>query len=338
MAVSWGRGGDFKFYTGSSQNNPWTRDLLHKKRIVEEAKLMGFLPKPNGIIGRQSAGNNAMNQRQQDEYNKMMMASNTGGLGQQTTNTNVNDMMASNGTTTTIQPMLVPTPRQKKQPQQQIPKSKMTKSQRKAHLKQAKYMYEERKRLGGRITKKEENAWRQFLESMADDGKKIQQTRGRRKNNNNQIPATALNQSIASFASAPIQTVDGSWKNVSSIALARESQAIRDRKKAVVLQKRRAQKVKLRGLEPRFNHPLGRSVTLGKSSSEPNFSDSFGRGDPKKVRKADWTTPSVAKIFEPLESEKIGDQLKMKSTYDKNFGERNNNGKSRLIGGYFVKS
>lgn len=120
--------------------------------------------------------------------------------------------------------------------------------------------------------------------------------------------------------------------------MARESQAIRDRKKAVVLQKRRAQKVKLRGLEPRFNHPLGRSVTLGKSSSEPNFSDSFGRGDPKKVRKADWTTPSVAKIFEPLESEKIGDQLKMKSTYDKNFGERNNNGKSRLIGGYFVKS
>ena len=218
MAVSWGRGGDFKFYTGSSQNNPWTRDLLHKKRIVEEAKLMGFLPKPNGIIGRQSAGNNAMNQKQQDEYNNMMMASNTGGLGQQTTNTNVNDMMASNGTTTTIQPMLVPTPRQKKQPQQ-IPKSKMTKSQRKAHLKQAKYMYEERKRLGGRITKKEENAWRQFLESMADDGKKIQQTRGRRKNNNNQIPATALNQSIASFASAPIQTVDGSWKNVSSIAL-----------------------------------------------------------------------------------------------------------------------
>ena len=97
-------------------------------------------------------------------------------------------MMASNGTTTTIQPMLVPTPRQKKQPQQQIPKSKMTKSQRKAHLKQAKYMYEERKRLGGRITKKEEDAWRQFLESMADDGKKLQQTRGRRKNNNNQIP------------------------------------------------------------------------------------------------------------------------------------------------------
>ena len=27
----------------------------------------------------------------------------------------------------------------------------MTKSQRKAHLKQAKYMYEERKRLGGRL-------------------------------------------------------------------------------------------------------------------------------------------------------------------------------------------
>ena len=62
MAVSWGRGGDFKFYTGSSQNNPWTRDLLHKKRIVEEAKLMGFLPKADanknasrrkdGLVGR----------------------------------------------------------------------------------------------------------------------------------------------------------------------------------------------------------------------------------------------------------------------------------------------
>ena len=71
--------------------------------------------------------------------------------------------------------------------------------------------------------------------------------------------------------------------------------------------------------------------------SEPSFSDSFGRQPPAKLKKADWTTPSVAKIFEPLESEKIGDQLKMKSTYDNNFGARNNAGRSKLVGGYFKK-
>ena len=37
MAIPWGKGGDFKFYTGSSQNSAWTRDLLHKKNIMDEA-------------------------------------------------------------------------------------------------------------------------------------------------------------------------------------------------------------------------------------------------------------------------------------------------------------
>jgi hypothetical protein len=337
MAVSWGRGGDFKFYTGSSQNNPWTRDLLHKKRIVEEAKLMGFLPKPSGAIGRQTRDINvqANNMKKQDEYNKMMMAS--------TMNSTSNDMNVNQGQASAIQPQLIPTPRQlgSQQQQQQQPKKIMTNSQRKAHLKQAKNMYEERKRLGGRITKKEEEAWRQFLEGMEANGKKALTRRNNdNKNNNNiqQLPASTLNQSIASFARTPIQTSNGRWQKVNSIALARESQAIRDRKKAVVLQKRRTQRVKLRGLKPKFNHPLGKSVILSKSTSEPNFSDSFGRGQPAKAKKADWTTPSVAKIFEPLESEKIGDQLQMKSTYDKNYGERNNHGRSRLVGGYFVKS
>eukprot|EP00942_MAST-04A_sp_MAST-4A-sp1_P005966 g5966.t1 len=220
-------------------------------------------------------------------------------------------------------------------------KAKMTKLQQNVHLKQAKYMYQERKRLGGRITKKEEDQWKQFLDSLESDDKKMG---GKMKKNSNkyvvqqQIPNNILHQSIASFAKGPIQAADGSWKNISSIALARESQAIRDRKKAVILQNRRAQKNRLRGIEPKFNHPLGKSVTLSKAASEPNFCESFGKGSPKKVKKADWTTSSVAKIFEPLECEKIGDQLQMKSTYDKNYGERNNEGKSRLIGGYFVKN
>ena len=45
MAVSWGAGNtDFKFYTGSSQSNAWTRDLLWKKYIKDEAKIRGYAP------------------------------------------------------------------------------------------------------------------------------------------------------------------------------------------------------------------------------------------------------------------------------------------------------
>ena len=319
MAVSWGRGGDFKFYTGSSQNNPWTRDLLHKKRIVEEAKLMGFLPKADanknasrrkdGLVGRPVSG--------PKNGPQTSTVSSVGNLEKQT-----------------IQPTIVPTPREKQQLQ---PSKRVTKQRNRAHIEQAKQMYQDRKRLGGRLTRKEESAWKAFLETMENGEAPNESRNPSRKFNNGAIPPETLSKSIASFANAPIQTTNGSWQNVNSIALARDSQAIHDRKKAVTLQRRRTQRNKLRGTEPRFNHPLGRSKTLDKSMSEPSFSDSFGRQPPTKLKKADWTTPSVAKIFEPLESEKIGDQLKMKSTYDNNFGARNNASRTKLVGGYFKK-
>ena len=65
-----------------------------------------------------------------------------------------------------------------------------------------------------------------------ENGKAVNESRNpSRKFNEGAIPPETLSKSIASFANTPIQATNGSWQNVNSIALARDSQAIHDRKK-----------------------------------------------------------------------------------------------------------
>ena len=306
MAIPWGKGGDFKFYTGSSQNSAWTRDLLHKKNIMEEAKLMGFLPKnsahgqgkpeqkaetPTAVSLVETARSTASRQPPQHSARSQIAASvNTGRLS-----------VASRA-------------------------SRGPQSDKMAFLAEAKKMFEERKLLGGPMTKVEQQRWEAFIGKL--EGAQDMAPKSAR------IPKRIGEMSIAQLArqKASMKKRNGhkykNFQNVNAIALARDSQAIRDRKVAVKKKTRKHEKTKLRGAcQPSKPVPASDSLNILNFEENPNL---------PRAKRADWTTKNVATIFKPLDVEKPYLTDNFMSTYDKNFGERERP-KKKLVGGYFVK-
>jgi hypothetical protein len=306
MAIPWGKGGDFKFYTGSSQNSAWTRDLLHKKNIMDEAKLMGFLPsvkKPN------RAPPPVPLPFPQDPLAAQIVEKSP-----------------------TID--LVPTARSH-EPLQAQPTVLSSWSQpastgsgsaqeqeRLRLLNNAKRMYRDRKRMGGKLSIKEQEKWESFIGTLEGKPAKVKE-----------IPPQLQGMSIAQMARAKY-TQRGPKVNqrVSAVALARESQAVRDRKIAIGIKKKRTEKNKIRGLDAQQLKLSDRSLSTSALQSSLTM-DKYASNPP--LKKADWTTHSVASIFQPLDVEKAQLKDSMHSTYDHNFGARVAP-KKKLVGGYFV--
>ena len=98
------------------------------------------------------------------------------------------------------------------------------------------------------------------------------------------------------------------------------------------IKKKRAEKNKIRGLDAQQLKLSDRSLSTSALQSSLTM-DKYASHPP--LKKADWTTHSVASIFQPLDVEKAQLKDSMHSTYDRNFGARLAP-KKKLVGGYFV--
>jgi hypothetical protein len=158
MATSWGSGNtDFKFYQGSSSSNAWTRDLLWKRAISDEAKLMGFKPSVPEQMGDRGAASSLGTQ------SKMDMPPSPRKLPALDTSRPLPSARSSN-----MQHHLRKM-RQKLQTQE---------TRQRAILDRAEEMFHDRKKFGGKLNRKEADSWSTFMNTLKAPTKHISPATG----------------------------------------------------------------------------------------------------------------------------------------------------------------
>lgn len=159
MACSWGNGNtDFKFYQGSSSANAWTRDLLWKRSISDEAKLMGF--KPN--FNKNNPPKNATNM--------------SSSRGSQVTNPPSPRRLAPMDTSLPLPSARSSSMQHHMQKMRQ--KLQTQETRQRAILARAQEMFIDRKKFGGTLNRKEATSWSTFMSTLKAPDKHISPVTG----------------------------------------------------------------------------------------------------------------------------------------------------------------
>jgi hypothetical protein len=236
MAVSWNAGNtDFKFYQGSSSSNAWTRDLLWKRSIADEAKLLGFLPKNNQNINQNKVGES--------------------GVG--------TTLKAGDTTSSTMTKSAVVSPRRLPPMDTSLPlpsarsssmlhhlqkmkqKLQTQEIRQKAILARAHEMYVDRKRFGGKLNRKEDQSWAAFMSNLQAPTKHISKITG-------EIDPSVANVSHTRFDSRP-RTSGSKTRRRTHLAQTRYFVAQKNRRAANRIAIASEQKrLRLGGREPPF--------------------------------------------------------------------------------------
>ena len=158
MAVSWNAGNtDFKFYQGSSSANAWTRDLLWKRSIADEAKLMGFMPKQ---------------EQNQNQHNTAAGAPTFLTAPPDTSPRRLPPMDTS---------LPLPSARSssmRHHVQKMQQKLQTQETRQRAILARAQEMFQDRKRFGGTLNRKEATSWSSFMANLKAPTKHISAATG----------------------------------------------------------------------------------------------------------------------------------------------------------------
>jgi hypothetical protein len=255
MAYSWGAGNtDTKFYEGSSSSNAWTRDLLWKRSIADEAKLMGFLPK-----AAEPENNN-------NDHNRGKVEG--GG-------TFVTQLPATSPRRLPPMDTSLPLPSarsssMKHHMQKMKQKMKTQEMRQKAILARAQEMFQDRKRFGGTLNRKEAKSWSSFMSNLKAPNKHISARTG-------EIDPHAANVSHTRFDARP-RTSGASTGRRTRLAQTRSFVAQKNRRAAnrvaIINEQKR---LRLGGREPPF---LTDSAALSQLGGRPSSMASGLYGKP----------------------------------------------------------